>query len=367
MYKMNDSSGTVPVELAERAYDITIGTDCLEKIGPIADRMGRLSTAIVITDENVRNPHAHRVAELLAKEDFARVDLMVVDPGEPSKSIEVAAGLWESLLEGEADRGTIVVAVGGGVVGDLAGFVAATYMRGVRFVQVPTSLLAQVDSSVGGKVGINLPGGKNMVGAFLQPAAVLIDTATLLTLPEREYWSGFGEVVKYGVILDGPFFAELESCCDALLERDPNCLERIVAQCCRLKAQVVCEDERETSGRRALLNYGHTIGHAIETLAGYGTLLHGEAVSIGMVAASRLAERLGRIPEEVTRRQRDLLVKLGLPVDLPDFDPDEMIEVMKRDKKAARGQVRFVLPSALGQAELVESIDLEDVRAVLEK
>jgi hypothetical protein len=208
----------------------------------------------------------------------------------------MADRLWQELLELEADRNTVVVAVGGGVVGDLAGFVAATYARGVPFFQVPTTLLAQVDSSVGGKVGVNLPGAKNMVGAFWQPLGVLIDTEVLNTLPDREYRAGLAEVVKYGVILDAEFFAYLEDHVDDLNRRRADVLRPVIARCCRLKADVVEQDERETAGRRAVLNYGHTFGHAIEAETGYGDFLHGEAVSIGMLCASRLAERLGRIP-----------------------------------------------------------------------
>jgi 3-dehydroquinate synthase len=365
--QMSHPQQIVQVELAERAYEITIGTECLDQIGPMAESLGGLSSAIVITDKNVHHLHAEAVAQSLAKEDFTSVDLMVVEAGETSKSIEVAAGLWESLYDARADRKTLIVAVGGGVVGDLAGFVAATYMRGVRLIQVPTSLLAQVDSSVGGKTGINLPTGKNLVGAFLQPSAVLIDTTTLTTLPEREYLAGLGEVVKYGVILDGPFFEQLEKSVPQLLNRDQATLASVVKRNCQLKAQVVVEDERETLGRRALLNYGHTIGHAVESLSGYGTYLHGEAVSIGMVAASRLAEQLGRINAEVTQRQIDLLEKLGLPIELPDLDPNSIIESMQHDKKADRNQIRFVLPNKIGQAELVDSVDPEELLIVLGK
>jgi 3-dehydroquinate synthase len=288
-----------------------------------------------------------------------------IEPGEASKSIEAAAGLWEGLLELGADRKSVVAAVGGGVVGDLAGFIAATFARGVRFFQAPTTLLAQVDSSVGGKVGINLPEAKNMVGAFKQPIGVLIDAATLATLQEREYRAGLGEVVKYGVILDAELFDYLEAHADALLARDHDTLVHIVTRCCRLKADVVEQDEQEESGLRAVLNYGHTFAHAFEALGGYGEILHGEAVSIGMLCASRLAERLRRVDAAFTKRQYDLLDKLGLPTAAPELDADEVLESMMHDKKVQHGQLRFVLPTRMGHVELVADVDLADARAAL--
>ena len=260
--------------------------------------------------------------------------------------------MWNKLLELGADRKTLVVAVGGGVIGDLAGFAAATYARGVAFAQVPTTLLAQVDSSVGGKVGINLPLAKNIVGAFWQPVAVLIDTKTLATMPAREYRSGLAEVVKYGVILDADFFAQLERDAAALLAQRQDVLEKVIARCCRLKADVVEADEREETGLRAVLNYGHTFAHALEAIAGYGELLHGEAVSIGMMCAARLARRLGRIDDEFVQRQEKLLVALKLPVAVPKLDTDELMAAMVHDKKTEHGKLRFVLPTRMGHVEI---------------
>ena len=259
---------TVRVELGERSYEIAIGAGNLGEIGRLVARRGDVSHAVVITDENVEKPHGLSAAESVAQTSAA-VDLVVVEPGELSKSIATATELWETMLSLGADRQTAIVAVGGGVIGDLAGFIAATYARGIPFFQAPTTLLAQVDSSVGGKVGINLPDAKNMVGAFLQPHGVLIDTATLGTLPDREYRSGLAEVVKYGVILDATFFDELEACAGQLVDRDHDVLRRVIARCCRLKADVVEKDEREETGLRAVLNYGHTFGHALEVLTGY--------------------------------------------------------------------------------------------------
>jgi 3-dehydroquinate synthase len=252
------------------------------------------------------------------------------------------------------------------VVGDAAGFVAATYARGIRLVGVPTTLLAQVDSSVGGKVAVNHPKAKNLIGAFHQPSGVLIDTSTLESLPEQDYRSGLAEVIKYGVILDEEFFDFLEENVAGLNGRDRDLLGQVIARCCELKAKVVEQDERETTGVRAVLNYGHTFAHAHEALAGYGELLHGEAVAIGMVQASRLAETLGRIDAETTRRQVTLLEAVGLPVTAPEGPTtDEIIDRMMLDKKTTGGRLRFVLPTRMGHVELVDEVDEALVRDVL--
>ena len=357
---------SVRVNLGERSYDIEIGAGTLAEAGRFVTERGSVTHAVVVTDEHVEQPHAATLGESLAEADI-RTDLVVIEPGEASKSVEMASALWEKLLQLGSDRKTLVVAVGGGVVGDLTGFVAATFARGIRFVQAPTTLLAQVDSSVGGKVGINLPRAKNMVGAFLQPIGVLVDTAALETLPEREYLSGLAEVVKYGVILDGELFAELEQNVEGLVERDHEVLQRVVARSCRLKADIVEQDEREEAGLRAVLNYGHTFAHAFETLTGYGHLLHGEAVAIGMVAASRLAERLGRVEADLTARQENLLEALGLPTRVPEISADHVLRTMMHDKKVEHGHLRFVLPDRMGHVELVGNVSPDDVRAVLEE
>ena len=282
--------------------------------------------------------------------------------GEKSKSVDVANRLWQGALAAGVHRQTVVVAVGGGVVGDLAGFIAATFARGLDFVQIPTTLLSQVDSSVGGKVGINLPGAKNMVGAFWQPKFVLIDTDVLSTLPDREFRAGLAEVVKYGVILDQPFFEFLEKNVEPINAREPSVLAETIARCCQLKADVVEADERETSGRRAMLNYGHTFGHAIEAITDYGEFLHGEAISIGMLCASRLAVSLSMIDDTVTQRQEKLLKRFGLPTEMPDLNHDALINAMQHDKKVEHGKLRFILPDRLGNVELVGDVDSDLVR-----
>jgi 3-dehydroquinate synthase len=356
----------VDVRLGDRAYRITIGLGILKELGGVLKQLGRVSRAFVLADSNVVEPHG-RTACLSLEEAGILSTLVEIPAGEQSKSIEQANRLWRELVCGGADRKSFVIAVGGGMVGDLAGFVAATFARGVPFFQVPTSLLAQVDSSVGGKVAINLPEAKNMVGAFYQPRGVLIDLATLETLPEREYRSGLAEVVKYGVILDAQFFAFLEEHRRALLSREPKVLLPVVERCCRLKADIVEQDETEQTGLRAVLNYGHTFGHAIETLTSYGEYLHGEAVAMGMMCAARLSERLGMVGTELFNRQETLLRGLGLPTRLPRLPIAEMLTVMQHDKKAQHGKLRFVLPHRLGHVELVEGVPSDTVAAVLEE
>ncbi len=354
----------VDVRLGSRAYSIEIAQGNLSDAGAFFAARSDASHTVVIADANVESPHAVQVAESLAQRGLD-VDIVVVEPGEPSKSVEVAAELWQKLLDLGASRTSVIAAVGGGVVGDLAGFVAATYARGLEFIQIPTTLLAMVDSSVGGKVGINLPKAKNMVGAFWQPRGVLIDVDVLATLADREYRSGLAEVVKYGVILDADFFAFLEANVAGLNSRESGVLIPTIERCCRLKADVVEQDERETTGLRAVLNYGHTFAHALEAVAGYGQLLHGEAVSIGMMCAARLAQRLGRVDETFVRRQHDLLVALALPIEVPPLDHDELIAAMSSDKKVEHGRLRFVLPTKLGHVELAANIEPADVRAAL--
>jgi 3-dehydroquinate synthase len=371
----NQDRCTVSVALGERSYEIEIGTGCLDTWGAalgswMAGRFGSASVpgkALIVTDRHVARPHAELVAGSLTNAGWqtARVEL---EPGEQTKSLATAERIFDALVELKADRRTVVVAVGGGVVGDTAGFSAATYARGIPFVPVPTTLLAQVDSSVGGKVGVNHPKGKNLIGAFHQPLGVFIDTGTLTTLPDRDYRSGLAEVVKYGVILDAEFFDQLEAHREELNQRSSDVLREVISRSCRLKADVVERDEYETTGLRAVLNYGHTFAHAYEALAGYSGLTHGEAVAIGMVHASRLAERLGRIDEQITARQVRLLDGLGLPTRLPAacrFDVASVLDRMRLDKKSQGGLPRFVLPTRMGHVELTDGVREPDVRAVL--
>lgn len=357
-------SHNVHVSLGPRSYDIEIGSGILVGAARLCEADADGAHTVIITDDHVDELYTEPVADALV-EQGCEVDILVVEAGELSKSPEVAAELWEKMLDEGADRKSAVVALGGGVVGDLAGFVAATFGRGLALVQIPTTLLAQVDSSVGGKVGINLPGAKNMVGAFWQPRGVLIDVDVLDTLPDREYRAGLAEVVKYGVIQDGEFFAYLEEHIDAINGRDRAVLSRIVERCCRLKADVVEQDEREETGLRAILNYGHTFGHAFEAATDYETLLHGEGVAIGMLCASRLAERLGRVDAAFTARQHDLLTAFGLPTAVPNVSHDDLIDLMYHDKKVDRGRLRFVLPARMGRVEVVGDVSTTDILAAL--
>ncbi len=355
---------------ADRSYDILIGPGAVASIGKSLAAAGA-KRAVVIADAAVLEPHASRVMAALAAAGIA-TETIAVPSGEASKSVAEAGRLWEECARLAVDRGTHIVAVGGGVVGDLAGFVAATFARGLPVWQVPTTLVAQVDSAIGGKTGINLRQGKNLVGAFWQPRGVFADTDALATLPRREYVSGLAEVVKYGMILDDAFFAWLETNAAGILARQPEPLVHLVERSAALKAHVVERDEHERTGLRAVLNYGHTFAHAFEAAAGYGTLLHGEAVSIGMAAAARLAEMLGRIGSDVVARQDRLLESLELPADLgafqkhaPTATADDLLAIMARDKKTLDGRLRFVLPSRIGHVELVDGIDPALVRRAL--
>ncbi len=361
---LSGTGETIRVALGPRSYDIQVGVDLLHQAATLLGSASQVGHVAVISDANVSQTHGATVVESFSAAGV-RVEAIQVPAGEHSKSIDEANRLWNELLARGIDRRSAIVAVGGGVMGDLAGFAAATFGRGIPLFQIPTTLLAQVDSSVGGKVGINLPGAKNMVGAFWQPVGVLIDPRVLETLPEREYRSGLAEVVKYGVILDAEFFACLEQQTSALNERDEEVLVHVIARSCRLKADVVEQDEREETGLRAVLNYGHTFAHAFETLTGYSELLHGEAVSMGMVCASHLAQRLGRIDAEVTRRQAALLGTLQLPLFPPELSIDDVLDVMSRDKKTVDGRLRFVLPTKLGHVELVEDVPPEEVAAAI--
>ena len=351
---------------ADRSYDIVCGQRLLDSMGERLRAAG-VCRAVVIADAAVGGTHADRVVRGL---HAAGVDApaLTVPSGESSKCMAEAGRLWDAFAEMAVDRRTHVVAVGGGVTGDLAGFVAATFARGLPVWHVPTTLVAQVDSAIGGKTGINLHGGKNLVGVFWQPAGVVADIDTLATLPSREFVSGLAEVVKYGMILDPDFFVWLEENAAFLVQREPRALAHAVSRSAAIKARVVEQDERETTGLRAALNYGHTFAHAYETVAGYGTLLHGEAVAIGMAQAARLAARIGRVSSEIVARQDQLLKSMGLPVEpagsLREASP--LMAVMARDKKTVNGRLRFVLPSKIGQVDLVEGIDENLVRAVLE-
>jgi 3-dehydroquinate synthase len=354
----------VRVQLGSRSYDIQVTSGEPGGLGPFARSCAPSGRAFVVGDENVRPLSEAAVATLEAAGYGTTVT--VLPPGEDQKCLATASQLFDRLAEFGADRTTLVVAVGGGVVGDLAGFVAATFARGLPLLMVPTTLLAMVDSSVGGKVAVNHPRAKNLIGAFHQPAGVWIDTAALDSLPDREYRSGLAEVVKYGVIFDQELFAYLEANAAAIRAREPAVIRHLVAKSCRHKADVVARDEREESGLRALLNYGHTFAHAFEKVGGYGAWLHGEAVAAGMICASRLAERRGLVGREVTDRQVRLLDAFGLPTRPGDWPIDDLMATMRSDKKAVAGRLRFVLPRRIGVAALFDDVREDDVIHVLD-
>lgn len=341
----------VEVPLRSRSYRIKIGPGLLDRIGRecAALQLGR--SCVIITDANIAPHYAHRCRIALEKAGITAA-VLEVPAGEASKSLRIVARCYDFLAARRLERSSFVVALGGGVVGDLAGFVAATYLRGLAFVQLPTTLLSQVDSSVGGKTGVNLKAGKNLVGAFHQPRLVLCDLDTLSTLPAREYRSGLAEVIKYGIICDARFFSRLERDMPRLLRRDARSLAPVVARCCQIKADVVGQDETE-GGLRAILNFGHTIGHGLEATAGYGKYLHGEAISIGQVAAARLSESVLGLPLASTRRIENLLKAAGLPTTarLSPRQRSDLETAMKLDKKVKGGEIRFVLVEAIGRCK----------------
>jgi len=353
---------TLTVALGERSYPIHVGAALLPRAGElIGDGIGR--RAIVVSNATVAAHHLAPLRTSLAAHDIASEVILVPD-GERYKDWATLQDILTRLLELRAERSTTLVALGGGVIGDLTGFAAAIYQRGMPFVQIPTTLLAQVDSSVGGKTGINHALGKNMIGAFWQPRAVLIDTDCLRTLPPREAKAGLAEVIKYGAIRDAAFFQWLENNIDALLRGDANALLHAVFESCRIKADVVSADERE-SGERAILNFGHTFGHAIETAAGYGTWLHGEAVAAGMVIAARLSERVSGLPAAAANRVRDLVAAAGLPTSPPPLSLERWLDLMGRDKKVAAGSIRYIVLSAIGRARLQDDVDRECIAVAL--
>ncbi len=339
----------VKVSLGERSYPIQIGTSLLDGIGRECARLKLGRRCAIISDANVAPRYAGKTKRALAAAGF-EVILITVPAGETAKSLKTVQTCYGQLAAHRLERKSFIVALGGGVVGDLAGFVAATYLRGIDFVQVPTTLLAQVDSSVGGKVGVNLAAGKNLVGAFYQPRLVLCDLGALRTLPEREFRAGLAEVIKYGIIYDARLFARLERDLPNLLRRDAKTLADVVARCCAIKAEVVGQDETET-GLRAILNFGHTIGHAIENISGYGKYLHGEAISIGQVAAAKLSAELTALPESDVVRITALFQRSGLPttIALKGAQRKKLLAAMRLDKKVSAGEIKFVLAKNIGR------------------
>ncbi|MCL6457031.1 MAG: 3-dehydroquinate synthase [Gorillibacterium sp.] len=352
------------VDLGSRSYPIYIGEGIVLKIASLLEKNGIKPTSplLLITDDHVAAFHLNTVKEKLEQGGY-QVNVHIVPAGESTKSLASLEQIIRVALEAGLDRNSVIVALGGGVVGDLAGFAAASYMRGIRFVQLPTTILAH-DSSVGGKVAVNHPLAKNVIGAFHQPELVLYDTELLLTLPPREVRSGYAEVIKHGLIRDADFVSWLNEHADELLALDLDLLGHALYTGCKVKVAVVSQDERET-GLRAILNLGHTIGHALEAVAGYGVILHGEGIAIGMVGAARLAVQLGR-PERIHTITKQIFQRFQLPVVIPaQLDTDAIMAAMMHDKKFKEGRMTFVLPVDIGEVDIYEELTTEQVRAVV--
>ena len=351
---------TIEVDLGERSYPIHIGDRILSRAGLFEDRLpGR--DVLVVTNETVAPLYLGGIRKALARCDTRVLEL---PDGERYKTLETVAEILDELVRSGFGRDCTVVALGGGVIGDMAGFAAACYQRGVGFIQVPTTLLAQVDSSVGGKTAVNHPAGKNLIGAFYQPLCVIADTETLATLAEREYRAGLAEVFKYGLILEAGFFEWLERALPSLLRREPDALEKAIASSCRIKADIVARDETE-QGVRALLNLGHTFGHAIEAVHGYGRWLHGEAVAAGMLMAAEFSARSIGFPPAQVARLRALLEATGLPTAPPPLELDAFMKALYRDKKVRAGQLRLILLDEIGRARLTSDFEGAELEAML--
>ncbi|GLT14756.1 3-dehydroquinate synthase [Vibrio algivorus] len=354
----------INVDLAERSYPISIGAGLLTNPA-LFSHLKANQKVVVVTNDTVAPLYADRLIQTLTSLQ-CQVDLLTLPDGEQYKSLETFNSIMSFLLEGNYSRDVVLVALGGGVIGDLVGFAAACYQRGVDFIQVPTTLLSQVDSSVGGKTAVNHPLGKNMIGAFYQPKSVIIDTDCLDSLPEREFAAGMAEVIKYGIIIDGDFFTWLEQNMTKLVALDNQALCYAIARCCQIKADVVAADEKE-SGVRALLNLGHTYGHAIEAEMGYGNWLHGEAVAAGTMMAAHTSLLRGLISSEQVERIQSILVEAKLPIHTPEtMTYEHFIKHMMRDKKVLAGQLRLILPTGIGSSEVLGNTDETIIRQAIE-
>lgn len=354
------------MNLKDRNYPIFFGEGLLDQLGRlIRQHLSKARRVFVISNTSVDALYGARVMKSLEEAELNPAKGLIPD-GEQHKTLETASKLYDQLVEHQMDRSSVVISLGGGVVGDIAGFVAATFMRGVPFVQVPTSLLAQVDSSIGGKVAVNHPAGKNLIGAFHQPGLVLIDIDTLKTLPAKEMTAGMAEVIKHGVIMDHNYFNWIEGNLERILEMQPKVLEEMVYGSCFIKGKVVEQDEREEN-LRAILNFGHTVGHALEAISHYQRYRHGEAVAIGMVQACRLGQAMGMMGQAEVERVILLLEKTGLPTTIPqEFGTGEILEAMKRDKKAYENQIKMVIPAGIGRVQITDQWDEEKLIQVLD-
>ena len=351
----------IPVNLGTRSYTIVVEPGILAAAGARVRELGVGTRAVLVSDANVIRLHGGAVTKSLEAAGFA-VTVVEVPEGEAAKTLRVAEQCWEHLLKAGIDRSSTVLALGGGAIGDLAGFVAASYMRGVNFVQLPTTVLAQVDASIGGKTAIDHPKAKNLIGAFHQPRLVLVDPVVVQSLPDREFRSGLAEIVKHGIVLDAEYLHDVERSAAVLLRRDLETLARIIGGSCRLKAGVIERDPEEKSELRYALNAGHTIGHALEAVTGFVRWTHGEAVALGLVAEAHLAEALGLATPDITRRQEAALTAVGLPVRADDVDTNAVLQSITHDKKARDGRVPFVLAPSIGTFRVVYDVPPDAVR-----
>ncbi|RZO50112.1 MAG: 3-dehydroquinate synthase [Prochlorococcus sp. MED-G132] len=364
---VNIDAQRIPVALSHQPYEVVIGGEGLRGVGKELRRAGLKEgiKVLVVSNADVAEPYGDLCLQSLRESGY-RPTLLVIEAGEDQKTPVSVSLIHDAAYEAKLERGSLMVALGGGVVGDMTGFAAATWLRGISVVQLPTTLLAMVDAAIGGKTGVNHPGGKNLIGAFHQPRLVLIDPSTLKTLPEREFRAGMAEVIKYGVIGDSALFQLLEGIqeLNTPSQLHQGLLEKILERSALAKSRVVSSDERE-GGLRAILNYGHTFGHVVETLCGYGTWLHGEAVAIGMVAVGELAVLRQSWNRDDANRQKSLIAKAGLPIAWPKLDPEEVLYTLQGDKKVKDGKLRFVIPTGIGNVEIKNDVSREEIRKCL--
>ncbi|MBI5043393.1 MAG: 3-dehydroquinate synthase [Nitrospirae bacterium] len=355
----------INVALGDRSYDIIICNECIKDTGNHLSEIGLRGKVGIVTNPVVNRYFGRRIRESL-KGAGLKPFTITIPNGERYKTLKTVTNIYDKLVSLKFERGSSLIALGGGVIGDITGFAAATYLRGIPYIQVPTTLLAQVDSSVGGKTAVDHRKGKNLIGAFYQPQRVLIDIDTLHTLPRREFIAGMAEVVKYGVIADEVFFNYLEENLNDILSQKTDSLLHIIKRSCEIKAHIVEKDERDVSGRRAILNFGHTFGHAIETITGYKKFKHGEAVAIGMVMAARLAVQLNLCSHHAYKRIKDLLNRIGLPTELPKLNFSETMKIMQHDKKVSEEKIKFILPKRIGEVISFSDLVHADLKRVIE-
>ena len=361
-------TSVISVPLPQSPYDIVTNPGNLSKLGDYLAPLKLGKKILLLSNAEIFNHYGETALNSLKKSGF-EVSVHLIPAGETNKTLDAIAKIYDTALEKRLERSSTMVALGGGVVGDMTGFAASSWLRGINFVQVPTTLLAMVDASIGGKTGVNHPQGKNLIGAFYQPRLVFIDPLVLKTLPEREFRAGMAEVIKYGIIWDADLFEQLEQAKSLknLADLPESLLEMIITRSCQAKVDVVSQDEKE-SGIRAILNYGHTLGHAVESLTGYSQVNHGEAVAIGMVAAGKIAVKMGLWNEKDAQRQMVLIEKTGLPTQIPShLDPNTIIDILQTDKKVKAGKVRFILPTAIGKVIITDEVTTEILQAILKE